>query len=198
MTELSKIFSHLSRDLFIYFLTGFVVFIDLAYLDYLFNSASTFHYVKKIPYWTISSIIIAFAIGHLVFAIMYIVFECSKFERWLKKKLFPVKDDNDNPIAFTIDFEKEITIFANKIDLHDQFIERHTQLYLMRWNFAAGMMFSGLTNIIVQIYFHFICVLTVLSILLILLGFLIYILSLRTEKDCFDRITKIADSIRQT
>jgi len=198
MTELSKIFSHLSRDLFIYFLTGFIVVIDLVYLDYLFNSAITFQHVKTIPYWTIGMTIIAFTIGHLVFALMYFVFECSKFESWLKKKLFPIKDSNDNPIAFVIDFENEITTFLNKKDLHEQFIERHTQLYLMRWNFAGGMIFSGLTNIIFQIYFHFIFVFTVVSILLILLGFLVYILSLRTEKDCFDRITKIADSIKQT
>lgn len=192
MTELSKIFSHLSRDLFIYFLTGFIVLIDLAYLDYLFNTVSTFKYVKTIPYWTISSTIIAFAIGHLVFAIMYFIFEYSKLESWLKKKLFPL---NDNERAFEINFEKEIKIFANKTVLHEQFIERHTQLYLMRWNFAGGLMFSGLTNIIFEIYFHFTCIFTAISILLILTGFLIYLLSLKTEKDCFDRINKIADSI---
>ncbi|REG98150.1 hypothetical protein [Flavobacterium aquicola] len=126
MTELSKIFSHLSRDLFIYFLTGFIVVIDLAYLDYLFNSEITLKYIKTIPYWTISSTIIAFAIGHLVFALMYIVFEGTNFENWLKKKLFPLNCGDDNPKAFIIDFEKEITIFVNKKDLHDQFIERHT------------------------------------------------------------------------
>jgi|GEM_PF-5500909 len=197
MTELSKIFRHLSRDIFIYFLTGFIVVLDLAYLDYLFNTASTIKYVKTIPYWTIGSVVFAFAVGHSVFALMYFIFEHSKFESWLKKKLFPVYDINDNLVAFEIDYKKEITIFANKSDLHEQFIERHTQLYLMRWNFAAGMMFCGVTNIIFEIYFNFTYAFTTLSALLILTGFITYILSLRTEKDCFDRINKIADSIYQ-
>ncbi|KAF2338069.1 hypothetical protein [Flavobacterium ginsenosidimutans] len=195
MAELSKIFSHLSRDLFIYFLTGFIVVIDLAYLDYLFNTASTFKYIKTIPYWAISSTIIAFTIGHLVFSIMYFIFEYTKLEIWLKKKLFSSYDHENNKPPFEISFEKEIKIFEKKRVLHDQFIERHTQLYLMRWNLAGGFMFSGLTNILFEIYFHFTIVFTALSILSILIGFSLYVLSLKTEKDCFARINKIADSI---
>lgn len=195
MNELSKIFRHLSRDLFIYFLTGFIVIIDLAYLDYLFCDAKTFKYVKSIPYWTIVSIIIAFAIGHLLFAVMYFVFECSKLESRIKKFFFPLNDENNNAIAFEINFEREITIFANVKELHEQFIERHTQLYLMRWNFSSGLMFSGIINIIFEFYFYYNWGFTFFSIFLILVGFLVYILSLKTEKDCFDRINKISESI---
>lgn len=197
MTELSKIFRHLSRDIFIYFLTGFIVLIDLAYLDHLFNSTHTYNFVKTIPYWTISAIILSFAIGHIVFALMYFVFEYSKFENWIKTKMFPVRDNNNRIIAFQIDYEKEITIYSNKLDLHEQFIERHTQLYIMRWNFAAGLMICGLTNIIFEIVFQFTLGFTILSIILILTGILLYILSLKTEKDCFDRINKIDSAIRQ-
>jgi hypothetical protein len=191
MTELSKIFRHLSRDVFIYFLTGFIVVIDLTYLDYLFNSAGTFNYVKVIPYWTICPIIISFAVGHFVFALMYIFFECSKFEDWVKIKFFPIKGQDDKVTVFKIGYEKEIAIFSNKLNLHEQFIERHTQLYLMRWNLAGGVIFSGLTNLIFEIIFQFTLAFTTFSVILIMTGFLIYILSIKTEKDCFDRINKI-------
>jgi hypothetical protein len=197
MTELSKIFKHLSRDLFIYFLTGFIFIINLTYLDYLFNCSNTYHYVRSIPYWTIYAIIISYAAGHVIFALMYFLFEYTKLENWLKIKFFPVNDNNDNVIAFQIDYEKEITIFANKIDLHEQFIERHTQLYIMRWNFSAGLMFSGILNIIFESIFHFSLGFTITSIILILTGFFLYILSLKTEKDCLDRINKIENAIRQ-
>jgi hypothetical protein len=128
---------------------------------------------------------------------MYFLFEYTKLENWLKIKFFPVNDNNDNVIAFQIDYEKEITIFANKIDLHEQFIERHTQLYIMRWNFSAGLMFSGILNIIFESIFHFSLGFTITSIILILTGFFLYILSLKTEKDCLDRINKIENAIRQ-
>jgi len=196
MTELNKIFKHLARDFFVYFLTGFIFVINLAYLDYLYNNASTYNYIKNIEYWTIITIMLSYLVGHLIFALMYFVFEYSEFENWLKVKKFPLNGEN-NQVAFQIDYEKEIKIFTNNADLHEQFIERHTQLYLMRWNFSAGLMFCGLINLIFQIIFPFHFGFTILSFILILIGFSLYFLSLKTEKDCYDRINKIHEINRQ-
>ena len=62
---------------------------------------------------------------------------------------------------------------------------------------SAALIFSGFLNIFYEIYYEFSISLTTLSILLILIGFIVYILSLTTEKDCFDRINTIESTIEK-
>ena len=191
MNELTKIFKHLSRDLFVYFLTGFTIFINILLLDYLFNGSEFIIYVRKIPYWGIGISILSYIIGHIIFSISYLLFEYSGIDECLKKKMYPITNNK----AFEIDFIKEMNVFNNKVDLHDQFIERHTQLFLMRWNLACGLIICGLTNLIIELFNHFIKELNLLSIMFILTGITLYILSIKTEKDCFDRLNKINEAI---
>ena len=114
MTELNKIFKHLSRDLYIYFLTGFIFSINFLYLDYLFNCANTIHYVLTIPYWIVGFIILSFTNGHIIFSIMYFVFECSNFESCIKKKFFKTESMTDKTTAFKIDYKKKLRFFQIK------------------------------------------------------------------------------------
>lgn len=200
MTELIKAFRHFARDLLIYAISGFAVLVNLAFLDYLFNSANTFKYIKNIQYWIVGVILISYVLGHCVFALMYYFFEFRfKIENYFKRRYFSKKskEEKNKEIEFEVDYKKEIKFFSSNERLHEQFIERHTQLYLFRWNLAGAFIFSGILNFIFQIPFGFNTKLTLISFLLILLGVLLYILSLRTEKDCAERIEEIFKQIQK-
>ena len=188
MTEVTKIFRHLARDLFIYFLPGFIVILNLGYVDFCLNETHVLNYLKTLPQWVFCVLIVSFIVGHFVFTLMYLFFDYSGFDNRLKKNLFPL---SNSMMVFKVDEQKEIEIYKKALDLHEQFIERHTQLYLMRWNLSGGLLLSGIINLIFGICFHFTLPYTLITIIFILAAPLFYILSLKTEKDCADRIDNI-------
>lgn len=196
MKDLVKAFRHIARDLLCYVIPGFAVLVNLTFLDYLYNLAKAFMYITSIQYWTIGAVVISYVLGHCVFALMYYFFE-FRFgtENSIKRRYFT--NENGKPV-FEVDYKKEIEILSSNEKLHEQFIERYTQLYLFRWNLAGAFICSGVLNFIFQILsLCFTFELFLISILLILLGVLLYILSLRTEKDCVDRAEEIYKQIHK-
>ncbi|MFA5556999.1 MAG: hypothetical protein WCY06_00035 [Flavobacteriaceae bacterium] len=182
MSNLVKVFKHLARDLLVYFLAGFVVILYLIYLDYNFNELSFFKYTQTISYWVVGFIVIAYIIGNIIFSFMYLFIECTGIEKYLKQTFF---DKN-----FEVKCKNEIPVFKEENELHEQFVERHTQLYLMRWNLAGAFVLVGIIHFFISVINIYTLELLV-SAILILSGIFLYILSLRTEKDCTERITKI-------
>lgn len=186
MDELVKSFKHLIRDILIYFLCGFIFLGNLLLVDYIIFDGFYLKEIRIYPYWEYFLILLSYFFGHLIFGFMYITFEYTSIENKLKKLLFGN--------SFTINDLDAIEIYKYNIGIFEYFVDRHTQLYLFRWNAAGTCLLIFLTNsIYISIYRGYPILLLVLFCSLI--GFLIlYVLELRTEKDC----CKLIDDIKAT
>ena len=181
MFDLTKVFKHLSRDIFIYFFPGFVVLFNIFLIDYVFNSFKLFSYLSKFSISIFVSFVFSFLVGHLVFGLIYFLFELTRLEKYFRCKFNFI----------TVSTLDDINTFNNFPDLHEQYIERHSQLYLMRWNLSGSIMLCSVFNLLHFAFFDFSILFFIISITTLILGFFLYVLSLKTENDCAEYINLI-------
>lgn len=183
METLAKYFKHIARDLFIYFIPGVYIMINATFLDHVFFQSRMYHHLLKIPYSYLLIIVVSYVIGQFICAFMYMTIERTGIESWVKKKFFLVDGK-----AWKIDYKKEMESFKKYPEVHEQFIERHTQLYMLRWNLSGTSVLCFIINIIFCCLFSFSKYIVLMSIGYLISAFFLYILSIETEKDCYDRI----------
>jgi hypothetical protein len=194
MNEFAKIFRHIVFDIFNFCIAGFVTFLNILYIDFLFNECKILHYIKEINYWEIIMIGVCYILGHATSCVMYIICDRTFIQKWTCKLITIRFKDKDTEIADKIKtaYEKEIDAFKNHRDLFEQFPLRYKQLYYIRWNIAAAFFVTGVSNFIYSLlYSNFNRNLSIVSGVLIFLGFLQYMLVLLFEKDTIDRLEKI-------
>lgn len=181
MFDLTKVFKHLSRDVFIYFFPGFVIILNVFMVDYIFNSFKLFNYLSEFSISILVSFVFSFLVGHLVFGLLYFLFERSGFEFFLRCKF--------NFTSFNM--LNDLIIYSKYPNLHEQYVERHSQLYLMRWNLSGSIMLCSFFNLLHFVFFEFSILFFLISIATLIIGFFLYVLSLKTEHDCAEYINLI-------
>ena len=135
VAKLLDLFKHISRDIMIYVISGFVVIINLYVIDKVYIKSEFFQLIDKLEYLPLIIFILSYIIGHIIMAFMEII---SLIDPCIYK-IFKFKK---------INFKDEVKIFENNKDIYDYFIERQNQLSYFRWTLAGAFFISTIINIL--------------------------------------------------
>lgn len=177
---LSKIFKHLGRDVMIYMIPGLVVLLDLAYLDYLYDT-QVYDNLKNVPYRWAVFIGVLYIFGTISMAFAEIVYKW--IEAW--KPYNGMLSD-------------EMASADKKPVLYEQFVERYNTLSLYRYNLRYSFLFCALLNIMFGVIYGcvhsfngWICSMSIITGLLLVFFGLFHCLCRQTDLDYYDRVQQV-------
>ncbi len=180
---LSKIFKHLGRDVMIYMMPGLVVLLDLAYLDYLYDT-QVYVTIQAIPcsYSWIVFVGLLYIFGTISMAFAEVLY--PKIDKW-------------EPYAGLLN--DDIAVAKKDMGLYDQFVERYNTLSLYRYNLRYSFLLCAVLNVIFGLIYGLIysfrdwlLVVLIITALLLILFWIFRRLCCQTDCDYYDRVRKIA------
>ncbi|OCL92455.1 hypothetical protein [Aliarcobacter thereius] len=180
IAKLLDLFKHISRDIMIYAISGFVVIVNFFIIDKFYLGGIYFGLIDKLEYISLIIFILSYVIGHVIMSLMQIV----DFIEPCIYKLFKLKN---------INFKDEVKIFKKNQNTYDYFIERQNQLTYFRWTLSGAFFILTLINswykyiekVDISLYFIFIP---------LLIAIFLLILHYRTEKEYIRKIKLLIDS----
>lgn len=144
IAKLLDLFKHISRDIMIYAISGFVVIVNFFIIDKFYLGGIYFVLIEKLEYISLIIFILSYVIGHVIMALTNLILNF--------KKIFDCNKTKLNIHKFEKEFEFEVKIFNKNQNMYDYFIERQNQLFYFRLTLSGAFFISALINI----YFKFI------------------------------------------
>ena len=80
-----KAFNHIARELQVYFINGLLILLNIYAIDFFYYEGSFWKIVGQRQF-IFPAIIVAYILGHICMAFYYVLFEWTKFDKWLNKK----------------------------------------------------------------------------------------------------------------
>ncbi|NOT52427.1 MAG: hypothetical protein HOP10_14245 [Chitinophagaceae bacterium] len=189
----SRIFSHLARDIQAYMLAGLVILLNFYILDSTYYSERFTEEILKIeyPFWIV--IILSYILGHICLGIFSAFVEIPKFDKWLYKKVFASRfaDTQDATEEATVKGKWEL-FKANK-DAYIHFIERQVILGIMRWNLCAAFLISSITDLAYLLFKHYDKNILAATIGFFAISVFLMIIHIQTQRENADQIEKVQD-----
>lgn len=182
MNEIFKYLKHLTREILIYWLSGFIILFDIIIIDFFHYNESIFKFL--ITHKDLSSlfiivmIFICYILGQISMGLGYLLLEKTKIEEKIKKCCKIEKFENKG-------YQEKI--FKENPALYEFFIERYDNLSYMRWNLSISFLICFVINFIYSLKSCF-WQITLLSYLSFTFFIVLYILYLKTEKDLQQKI----------
>lgn len=138
MDEIFKAFKHLSREVIIYLIPGFLLFFDILLILYM-NDCSFVKepLFKEYLFWV--AIIFSYVFGHLSISL-----------REIFVKLFCSTESSQKKGEEQLD--KELSIYSKDKDRYEYYIERYNLLYAIRKNLTWINIIVLLVNITVALF----------------------------------------------
>lgn len=180
---LSKIFKHLGRDVMIYMIPGLVVLLDLAYLDYLYDT-QVYENLKDVPCRWAIFIGVLYLLGQCCMALCTCV-SCLKGGFLIGRR----KD--------RLLLKKEIKVFKKNTRFYEQYIERYDNLWHFRLNLKYAFLLAVIINVLAMSIASLINGLDPLPIITCVLAFLYGLFcmaSKRAKKSFEDRLKVLAEN----
>ena len=131
---LSKLFKHVGRDVMIYMIPGLVVLLDLAYLDYLYDT-QVYENVQYVPCRWAIFIGVLYLLGQCCMALCTCV-SCLKGGFLIGRR----KD--------RLLLKKEIKVFKKNTRFYEQYIERYDNLWHFRLNLKYAFLLAVIINVL--------------------------------------------------
>ena len=137
MEEIFKAFRHLSREIIIYILPGFLLFLDVIIILFVNNCSILQNeiFVNSI-FWI--AIFMSYIFGHLSISLCVVLKKLCCFDN-----CFGYKNER---------LDKEIQIFKKDKDRYEYFIERYNLLHAIRKNVTAIWLIICILNISMLLY----------------------------------------------
>ena len=180
---LSKIFKHLGRDVMIYMIPGLVVLLDLAYLDYLYDT-QVYENLKDVPCRWAIFIGVLYLLGQCCMALC----TCVSY----LKRGFLIGRRKDRLLL-----KKEIKVFKKNTRFYEQYIERYDNLWHFRLNLKYAFLLAVIINVLAMSIASLINGLDPLPIITCVLAFLYGLFcmaSKRAKKSFEDRLKVLAEN----
>lgn len=178
MEGVFKAFKHLTREIIIYLIPGFLLFFDIILIlninDYSIINESLF---KEYLFWV--SLIFSYVFGHLGISLRELIVKIFYSSEESKKKELN-------------QLEKELVIYSKDIERYEYYIERYNLLHAIRKNLAWINIIILITNIAILLFDskHICFYITSISIALVLV--IIFSFNANNTKQRFeDRIDKL-------
>jgi len=103
IAKLLDLFKHISRDIMIYAISGFVVIVNFFIIDKFYLGGIYFVLIEKLEYISLIIFILSYVIGHVIMALTNVILNFKKIFECNKTKL--------NIHKFEKEFEFEVKIF---------------------------------------------------------------------------------------
>lgn len=176
--QLIKIFTHIAREIQIYFLSGFLLLLNIYCIDYFYYESSLYHHLTT-NILIVPTIIISYIIGQICMAIYYVIFELTGLEQGINKKL---------GIQHKVDSKILPHIYNTQKETYQHFIERYVILVMMRSTLTSSLLLMAIINLIYLIFICYKWQICLIASITSISFILMYILTARTECDYSDRI----------
>ena len=183
--QVLKAFSHVARELQIYFIPGFLVLINASAINVYFYGNS-YKVIFVYPGIWLVLIILAYVFGHLSIAFYYVTFELTGIEKVINKWL-----------KFNYKLEANLLprIYNNDKEAYFHFIERYSILTLMRCAMSSAFFITTLTNSFFLYIKPFNDQFWTLTVLCLISSAMLLILTCKTESDYAEKIKSMIDSV---
>jgi uncharacterized membrane protein len=181
--QLLRTFNHIARELQVYFLSGFLVLLNVGYIDHSYYRGTLWHHVNQQPLFIPTLIIVAYVIGHICMGVYYVLLEKTTLEERARRVL-SLKRENYDAVQPSL-FQKDQNVYLF-------FVERYVLLELMRCTLSVAFFLMALMNGGCCLYWLRLsecnCRTFILAILFFVLSLFLFVLTLVTEKEKSDRI----------
>ncbi len=192
--SLLKAFTHLARELQVYVFGGLIVLANVRLLDIYYFDNDLWDFIASSDYILLMVFISAYIIGHICLAV-YIPIECLEWDRKLQEVLFsklyfgPAKTGRD----LNKKISNDIKVFKDKPELFYHYIDRHTNLSLMRWTYSSAFFLSAIANFIFAIY-NWDWVIFGAAVFAIFAAFGLFALTLMTQEEALSESPVLKDA----
>lgn len=185
LEQIFKVFSHIAREVQIYFISGFLILLNSYVLNLSYHQHSFLNLLKQ-PYVWVAIIAVSYVLGHLAMGFYYVILELTGADRIINTWLGLSCDINSKLLP-------EI-YFKNK-EIYIHFIERYAMLSLMRCVMCASLFIIFLIDTIYLYIQPFNNVISTLALVSLMSSVILFILTSKTEKDYAGKISSIHDII---
>lgn len=185
LEQIFKAFSHIAREVQIYFISGFIILLNIYILNYTYHQNSFLNLLKQ-PYVCVAIIAVSYVLGHLAMGFYYVFLELTGVDRIINTWLGLYCDINSKLLPEIYMKDKEIYI---------HFIERYAMLSLMRCVMCSSF-FIIFFLYTVCLYIHpFSNVIWILAVVSLISSVILFMLTSKTENDYARKISSIHDYI---
>jgi hypothetical protein len=134
--QLLKAFGHVAREIQIYFLSGFLILLNVGLLDHFYHNGYLWQHTSQKPLFSVTVVIVAYVLGNACMGFYYVLFEWKGIDTKLNSILgFP-----DRGIT-----APEPALFKKDAKLYRYFVERYSLLVMMRWTLSSSfLIMSGM------------------------------------------------------
>jgi len=176
--QIFKVFNHIVRELQVYFTSGILVLSNIYVIDFFYYNCSLFNTINQ-KQFLIPAIIITYVIGHICMAFFYILLEWRGLDKKLNKLM---------GFSYIIKSSVLPSIYKKDKEAYVHFIERYIVLSMMRWNFSAAFFINFLIDLSFTIFIKYYWQVVLLTTLSLVVSFIMFVLTSKTEKDYAGRI----------
>ncbi len=199
----SKIFSHLARDIQAYILAGLVLLLNFYILDTTYHSGRFSEVILEIeyPFWIV--LVLAYILGQISLGFYSCLLELTRWDikflyKRVFKKRFEKKDKEGNIIVCDPATEEKMIrgkwqLYKTDKDIYIHFVERQVILAVMRWNLSAVFLIASLLDLGYCLIVR--CDKTIIgaAIVFFVLSLLLMILHIQTQRENDDQLEKVTD-----
>ena len=188
---ISKVFSHLARDIQTYIFAGFIVLANVYVIDDTYYSGDISYRILHADYTILIIIVASFIVGHICLGFYAFILEFWRFDKVLYNMFFArrfkgVKDATDESII-----QDKGAIFKTDKDLYFHFIERDVNLATLRWNYSSAFFICAIIDFTHMIFMNFNKTIFLIGILSAFCSWLMMLLHIFTQKENVDQIMKL-------
>lgn len=179
--QILKSFSHIAREIQLYFLSGLIIFINIICLDYFYYDSSLRLFLNQNNV-LIPTIFIIYIAGHFCMAFYFILLEYKH---------------NDDKIAqwMGLNVEKNETLLPSLFQKNPvsyfHFVERYVVVSLMRWLISSACTICFLVNLIYICKEVIIWQIVLVTFIYLVGACLFFILYIQSEKEYWDRVNSM-------
>ncbi len=190
----SKIFSHLARDIQNYIITGLIIIGELYLLDYYYNDGNIFFTINQFKYVSAIIIISAYIFGHICLGFFSLVLELGNIENWISRKMFTKRFKGIEKISDETVFIEKAKLLLQNRDIYFHFIERNVNLATLRWNYTSAFIICFGANIIFYLFVEnhrFILIVGLISLCVAVFLFILHVITVKENTFQINELIKI-------
>lgn len=189
--EMSKIFSHLARDIQNYIFTGLIVLSNCYLLDRIYNSGSISCEIHNHEYYLLMLVIASYIIGQICLSFYTVILELPRIDEKLYQKMFTRRYPRIASATDEASIKQKGKIFKADKDLYFHFIERDVNLGTIRWNYSSAFFICSLINFGFCIFSTYYQIIFWTAVAEVVISIFLMILHIITQKENVDQLNKL-------
>lgn len=183
--QVFKAFSHIARELQIYFIPGFLILLNAYIIDCYYYNNSIYKLIV-INYSGLALFVISYVLGHICMSFYYVLLELPGIDKIFNKWL---------GLSCNVDSNVLPKIYNENKESYYHFVERYIILTFMRWTISASLFIIFITDTVYLYVKPFKEHIWILAVISLVSSLFLFILSSKTEKDYAGRVEQMSKTV---